>query len=116
MTVEVGGQSVAAIARAAEHDVVLVPVFMQVKAWKNRVSLGPELTAVVTRLAATGAKIVLVSFTSPYIVRQFPPTAAYVCAYSPHPLSQRAAVDALWGRTRFAGKLPVDWALLTPNA
>jgi beta-N-acetylhexosaminidase len=95
---------------------VLVPVFMQVKAWKNRVSLSPSLVAVVERLVASGAKVVAVSFTSPYVVRQFPALAGYVCAYSPHPLSQRAAVEALWGRSRFAGRLPVDWALVTPHA
>lgn len=97
-----------AVAQAATYDVVLVPIFMSVRAWKNRVELPELLASVPRRLAEAGAKVVVVSFTSPFLLRQFPDVDAYVCAYSPHPASQRAAVRALWGQAGFPGRLPVD--------
>jgi beta-glucosidase-like glycosyl hydrolase len=105
-----------AIEQARQYDVVVTPIFMAVRAWKNRVTLDPVLARIPGELREAGAKVVAVSFTSPYVVRQFPDVEAYVCAYAPHRLSQRAAVQALWGELPFPGRLPVDLALLSPNA
>ncbi|MDB5101555.1 MAG: beta-lactamase [Cyanobacteria bacterium RYN_339] len=102
----------AAVAQAAAFGTVLVPAFMAVRAWKNRVSLPPLLASVPDRLRAAGAKVVVVSFTSPFLLRQFPGVDAYVCAYSPNPASQRAAVRALFGELPFVGRLPVNPAHL----
>lgn len=99
----------AAVAQAAsQFDVVLVPAFMWVRAAKGRVELPALLASVPGRLMAAGAKVVVASFTSPFLVRQFPGVDAYVCAYSPNAHCQRAAVDAIWGRQGFPGRLPVD--------
>jgi beta-N-acetylhexosaminidase len=98
----------AAVAQAAAFGTVLVPAFMAVRAWKNRVTLPPLLASVPERLKAAGARVVVVSFTSPFLLRQFPGVDAYVCAYSANPASQRAAVRALFGEVPFAGRLPVD--------
>ena len=100
-----------AIAFASGYDTVVVPLFSAVKAWKNRVDLPTPLASVPGRLKAAGKRVVAVSFTSPFLVRQFPEVDAYVCAYSPHPLSQRAAVRALFGEQPFGGRLPVDLGL-----
>ncbi|MEB3196946.1 MAG: glycoside hydrolase family 3 N-terminal domain-containing protein [Candidatus Sericytochromatia bacterium] len=97
----------AACAEAAKHEVVVVPVFMWVRAWKNRVSLPALLSTVPRRLAEAGAKVVLLSFTSPFLRDEMPEADAYICAYSPNTHCQRAAVQALWGRARLPGRLPV---------
>lgn len=102
------GEVEAAIAACAEAEVVLVPMFMQVKAWKNRVTLPEPLASVPRRLKDQGKTVVAVSFTSPFLFREFPFVDAFVCAYAAHPLSQRATVEALWGRLPFNGRLPVD--------
>ena len=104
----------AAIAEAVSQaagsgcDTVLVPIFMSVRAWKNRVELPELLGSVPERLVAAGLKVVVLSFTSPFLLRSCPNVAAYVCAYSAHPMSQRAAVRSLWGQAGFPGRLPVD--------
>lgn len=105
-----------AIEQARQYDVVLVPIFMAVRAWKNRIALHPVLARIPNELREAGAKVAALSFTSPYVVRQFPDVEAYVVSYSPHTLSQRATVQALWGELPFRGSLPVDLALLSPNA
>lgn len=101
-----------AVQQAASFGTVIVPIFMSVRAWKNRVELPALLASVPERLVAAGARVVVVSFTSPFLLRQFPTVDAYVCAYSPLAASQRAAVQALWGQAPFPGRLPVDPDLL----
>jgi beta-N-acetylhexosaminidase len=97
----------AACQEAARCAVVVVPVFMAVRAWKNRVTLPSLLASVPARLKAAGARVVVVSFTSPFLQEQLAAADAYVCAYSPNVHCQRAVVQALWGRQRFTGRLPV---------
>lgn len=51
--------------------------------------------------------IVVVSFGSPYFIRNFPAVAAYLCTYSYLPAAQRAAALALSGKIAITGRLPV---------
>ncbi len=104
----------AAVAQAAQFDVVLVPIFMWVRAAKSRVDLPALLASVPGRLQAAGVKVLAVSFSSPFLIQQFQGVDAYVCAYSPNAHCQRAAVQAIWGHQGFPGRLPVD--LVTPAA
>ena len=97
-----------AVAQAASFGTVIVPIFMTVRGWKNRVELQSALASVPTRLVAAGARVVALSFTSPFLLRQFPLVDAYVCAYSPLLACQSAAVAALWSEKGFPGRLPVD--------
>ena len=98
----------AACEQAAAFEVVIVPVFMAVLAAKQRITLAPLLASVPERLKALGAKVVVVSFTSPFLYAQFRDADAYVCAYSPNAHVQRAAVQAIFGQLPFRGRLPVD--------
>jgi hypothetical protein len=52
--------------------------------------------------------VIVVAFGTPYILRQFPDVAGFVCAYGADLFSQRAAAKALTGAIEYAGKLPVD--------
>jgi beta-N-acetylhexosaminidase len=103
-----------AIAACAGADVVLMPLVMQVRAWKNRVIFAEPLASVPRQIHDLGKPIVALSFTSPFLIRQFPFVEGFVCAYSPNPLSQRAMVDAVFGRLPFNGRLPVDFTVSTP--
>ncbi len=51
--------------------------------------------------------MVLVSFGSPYLLRQVPEVPVYVAAYGAAESSQRAAVGALFGEYAVSGRLPV---------
>ena len=63
--------------------------------------------ALLSALAAAGRKLVVVSFGSPYLLRQFPEVPAYVCSYGWAETSQRAAMAALFGEYAMTGRLPV---------
>jgi beta-N-acetylhexosaminidase len=61
-----------------------------------------------------GPAVVVVSFGSPYFLRNFPEVDAYVCLYRSTPESQNIAARALAGEMNMGGKLPVSIPDLYP--
>ena len=49
-----------------------------------------------------------ISFGTPYLLREVPSLPTYICAYGPQPVLQAAVNRALFGETKFTGKLPVS--------
>lgn len=86
---------------------VVCAVFSTVKAWKDRIDLSSEHAALLNRLRDEGHPLYLISFSNPYIARQVPRADAFLCAYSDHSASQRAALAALAGEVPVRGTLPV---------
>ncbi|MBI5366962.1 MAG: glycoside hydrolase family 3 protein [Planctomycetes bacterium] len=92
-----------------DADTVLVlPVFSRVRGFKGRAGVGPKLAESLAALGARTPATVLVSFGSPYLIRDLPEAAAYLCAWSDCDASVEAAARALLGGgPPPAGKLPV---------
>src|SRR5205085_11569869 len=59
------------------------------------------------KLPVAAAETVLVSMGNPYLASGFPAVQNYVCAYSNVPVSEVAAVKALFGEAPITGRLPV---------
>jgi hypothetical protein len=96
------------LAELKDCRILLVPVFASVRAWKGRIGLLPEMTSLLERLIRAGGQVVLVSFSNPYLIRQFSGVAAYFAAYSDHADCQRAALEVVMGDRPPQGLLPVD--------
>jgi beta-N-acetylhexosaminidase len=58
-------------------------------------------------LFATGKPVALIALGNPYLVRSFPKAAAFLLTFSTVPLSESAAVKALFGETPIHGRTPV---------
>jgi beta-glucosidase-like glycosyl hydrolase/CubicO group peptidase (beta-lactamase class C family) len=95
------------LAQAPQFSHVLVSAFVRVTSSKGSVDMAPEHARLIERLSAAGHPVIVVSFGSPYLLRQFPDVPAYVCAYGSAESSQRAAVAALFGEFPVTGRLPV---------
>jgi beta-N-acetylhexosaminidase len=93
---------------------ISVAVFSQIRAWKDRNTLPEELSELVVDLAKGNGALSVVSFGNPYLIRQFPEVATYLCAYGNSPQLQRAAALTLFGRLQAKGKLPVELGQLQP--
>ena len=105
---EVSDQTAAElIARAPEFSHVLVSAFVRVSASKGTADMSPGLARLVRGLAASGRPVIVTSFGSPYLLRQFPEVPVYVCAYGAAESSQRAAIAAFFGEFDVHGRLPV---------
>ena len=104
----------ALVARASEFTHVVASCFVRVTGAKGTADMAPSHARLLRALVATGRPVVIVSFGSPYLLRQFPEAPVYVAAYGSAESSQRAAVSALFGEYAVAGKLPVTLPDLYP--
>jgi beta-N-acetylhexosaminidase len=90
-----------------DAETCVVAVFFKQKAFTGKTGLDEALKERVLAARRACRRLVVVSFGSPYVVRDLPPADTYICAYSEDPASQRAAARALRGEIPFRGKLPV---------
>lgn len=74
----------------------------------NSIGLAQTPAALLQSILDTSRdKTVVVAFGSPYLAADFPQVENYICAYSPVPISETAAVRALFGEIPIQGHLPV---------
>ena len=70
--------------------------------------------ALVQALLDSGAAVVVAALRMPYDLTMFPAAPTYVCSYSILEPATEALAEALWGRSPFAGRLPVSIPGLYP--
>ncbi len=112
---DTGGEALAEAESAAKGaDAVVFALFSTLRSWKGTVDLDPKHAALVKRVAAGGAPVIVVSFGSPYFLRHFPEVDAYLCMYRNTPQTQEIAARALFGEMDIRGRLPVSMPGLYP--
>lgn len=93
--------------RSAGYTHVLASAFVKVGAFRGNADMSEAHAALLEALVDAGRQVIVVSYGSPYLLRQFPDVPAYVCSYGWVETSQRAAVSALFGEYPVTGRLPV---------
>jgi beta-N-acetylhexosaminidase len=96
-----------ALAKLQTCDTYVVAAFSSVSPGSGSVGLSGDLPHVIETLIASGKPVTLVALGNPYLLRNFPKVAAYMATFSTVPVSEIAAVRALWGETGISGHLPV---------
>jgi len=99
---------------ASEAEAIIVGLFSTLRAGKGSVGLEPKHVNLVKDLANLRKPLIVVSFGSPYFLRNFPEIPVYLCAYRNAPQAQTAAAQALFGEIDIQGKLPVSIPQLFP--
>ncbi len=92
--------------RAGFCDATVVGAFVPVAARAN-LAVSAGYAKLLDTLIASGKPMTLIAFGNPYLLRSFPKVAAYLTTYSTVPLSEVAAVKALFGEMPIRGHLPV---------
>ena len=112
---EVSAETTAAlVARAPQFTHVMASCFVRVAGARGSADMSESHARLLEALAQAGRPVVVVSFGSPYLLRQVPDVPVYVAAYGGAESSQRAAVGALFGEYAVRGKLPVTLPGLYP--
>jgi beta-N-acetylhexosaminidase len=95
------------VARRAEGaDFVVLAVNVAAAASKGTVALDPDVAAAF-RAMAERRPTALVSFGSPYLLRQLPELGTYLLAWSGSDAAEAAVGRALTGRAGITGRLPI---------
>jgi len=103
-------------ARDAEPiGAVIYSVSVRAQSGKGSVALPPMGTRLAEELSKVKMPVIVISFGNPYLLAAMPNARTYLAAYSPYPVSQRAAARALAGEIDIAGKLPVSLPGLYPR-
>ncbi len=94
---------------ARSSDVAVVGAYVPPRSGVGTPALSPAFRAFLAGLeAAEAAKLVLVSFGSPYVLSAAPEVGTYLAAWGDREVSQRAAARALDGTAAVGGRLPVS--------
>jgi beta-N-acetylhexosaminidase len=102
------------VARVGEFTHVVASCFVRVAAFRGTVDMADGHARLLARLREAGRPVIVLSFGSPYLLRQFPDVPVYVAAYGGAETSQRAAVSAIFGEHAIEGRLPVTLPGLYP--
>jgi len=100
--------------RAAGVPVVIFALFSSLRTAKGSVDLLPGHAEVVRAFSESPARVIVLSFGSPYFLRHFPEVDAYICLYRNTPQAQAVAAKALFGEIEVNGRLPVTIPGLHP--
>ena len=95
-------------ARLDSIDAVIVSAYVAPRSGAGSVEPTSELSRFFAAVELADRPAVLVSFGSPYLLSAIPDPPSYLLAWSGAPGAQRAAADALLGRSPISGKLPVS--------
>lgn len=85
----------------------VVAAFVSVAAYRGDVALGGGFPALMQRLIAAKKPLALIALGNPYLFRNYSGVDSYLTTYSTVPLSEIAAVKALFGEIAIKGRLPV---------
>ncbi len=93
---------------AGKFDAVIFATTVRARSGKGSVALPPAGLRLAEELMKRELPLIVVSLGNPYLLTAIPNAKTYLAAYSPFPVSQRAAVRALMGEIEVTGKLPVS--------
>lgn len=96
-------------------DVVIYSLAVRARSGKGSVALPAAGKRVADRLIANRTPVIVISFGNPYLLMAIPNSPSYLLAYSPFPVSQRAAAKAVLGEIEVGGQLPVSLPGLYPR-
>ena len=94
--------------RAAQGaDVAIVSSYFGASSSTAKLAAPEGMASLIDGLQKNGTKVILATFSNPYIASELPATSAYLVAWGSMPVSQRAAARALLGTAPISGQLPI---------
>ncbi len=103
-----------ALEKTASKDIIVIGLFSRLRGFKGSVGLAENHVDLIQKIRERNKRIVVISFSSPYFLRDFPGVDAYLCAYRYSSEAQVTAVKALFGEIDIQGRLPVSIPGLYP--
>ena len=94
--------------RARSADLLILPLFAFVQAYREGTEFSPEVWGMLDRLLSLPSPAIAIAFGSPYLLPRLENADAYLCTYGPTNILQEAAANALLGRAPITGRIPVS--------
>jgi beta-N-acetylhexosaminidase len=97
-----------ALRGAQGADLVIVSSYFGASSSTSSLSAPEGMADLLTGLQKAGTRVVLATFSNPYIAQDLPSVPAYLIAWGGSPLMQRAAARAVLGLAPITGQLPIS--------
>lgn len=92
----------------AEDTAIICLVYTTIGAWKKQSLLPDSYKTILKKLESGSSESVLISFGSPYVVRDFKHFKSIICCFDILDVCQMAAADVLLANSPAKGHLPVN--------
>ena len=102
------------VALADSVDVTVISSYLSQGSTVASTAAPANILGLIQRLSEGGRRVVVVAFGNPYLLREIPYVPAYLLAWGPFPVSQRAAAIALIGEAPITGRMPISIPPLVP--
>jgi beta-glucosidase-like glycosyl hydrolase len=99
--------SVADDSQGITDEIIVVAIFTSVAAWKGTSGLDDEEMGLIEKRISRAAKSILISFGSPYVLKNFQRGDSLIAAYEATEQAQEAVIKCLRGEIQWRGHLPV---------
>jgi len=103
-----------ALRGAQGADLVIVSSYFGASSSTSRLSAPEGMSDLLDGLQKAGTRVVLATFSNPYLAQDLPATPAYLVAWGNSPIVQRAAARAMLGLAPIGGQLPITIPSVAP--
>jgi beta-N-acetylhexosaminidase len=103
-----------ALRGAQGADLVIVSSYFGASSSTSRLAAPEGMADLLNGLQKAGTRVVLATFSNPYIAQELPATSAYLVAWGGSPVVQRAAARAMLGLAPVSGQLPITIPSVAP--
>ena len=93
---------------------VIISSYFGASSSTSRLAAPEGMADLLNGLQKAGTRVVLATFSNPYIAQDLPPVSSYLIAWGGSPLMQRAAARALLGLAPISGQLPITIPSVAP--
>ncbi len=94
------------VTAAQKAEVAILAFAVRARSGAGSIAV-PNAARYLVETLALKLPLIGVSFGSPYLIREVPTLATYICAYGIQPVMQVAAVNAMFGDAPVTGRLPI---------
>jgi len=93
------------------HETVVFALFTSIAAWQGSSGIHHEDVGIIRKLIKDAGGSIVISFGSPYVLRNFSEADMLIAAYDTSGQAQSSVIKCLQGEREFRGSLPVDLCL-----
>lgn len=97
-----------ALNAAKKADLIILPLYIYSFSLNKKPEHLKKLNIFLNKLLDLKKPTIIISFGTPYLIVDLPGIQTYICAYGQTDIVQSVMTDALFGRSKISGKLPVD--------
>ncbi len=95
-------------------EIVVVSSYFGASTTTSKLAAPEGMAQLIDGVQKSGAKVLLATFSNPYIASSLPATSSYLIAWGGLPVSQRAAARAALGLAPISGQLPITIPAVAP--